>query len=217
MGFSYLDGKNWLNVTREERLFCAHLYHDLRVGRHEREFVRWLGQAKSRWERPMPQTLGVDQEWEVAYEVCFYRDLLKSRPGKSARAMDYPSKRTFDLCLFSEQCITVVEAKVHEGFDSVQIGGMTTHWDEQEKQKVDGDKQKIRSLVGGDRGPDVLTVALASSIYLENRRDPGGSHDVLQSPRIDAIISWKSVHDWAKAHVAGYADVYSAADSKYRS
>lgn len=26
MGFSYLDGEYWAQVTREERFFCQHLY-----------------------------------------------------------------------------------------------------------------------------------------------------------------------------------------------
>jgi len=64
MGFSYLEGKNWLDVTREERLFCLYLYWDIRGG--ERGFVSWLnGNADL--------GLGVDDDWQVGFEVCFYR------------------------------------------------------------------------------------------------------------------------------------------------
>lgn len=42
MGFTCLDGENWLNVTREERLFCPYLYWDIKG--KEKDFVRWLNE-----------------------------------------------------------------------------------------------------------------------------------------------------------------------------
>ncbi|MCK9357427.1 MAG: hypothetical protein M0R22_09845 [Dehalococcoidia bacterium] len=213
MGFSYLGGKNWLDVTREERLFCAHLYHDIRSGRREQEFVRWLRDARFWWVKPAPESLNVNQDWEVAYEVCFYRDLLKSR-NQSAKLKGFPQKRTFDLCLFSEKCIVIFEAKVHEGFDTEQMSHLTTYGDEQQ-QDADGDRQMVRALAGGADGPVVLTVALASSKYLEKRHK--GSGDVLKADRVDAVTSWKDVHEWARRSVVGYAGIYSTADEKYGS
>lgn len=220
MGFSYLGYNDkaqrynkWLDVTREERLFCSHLYHDIRSGGLEQDFVRWLRDERFWQSKPAPDCLDASQDWEVAYEVCFYRDLLKSR-DESARLKGFPPKRTFDLCLFSEKCIVIFEAKVHEGFDTEQMSHLTTYRNEQQ-QDVDGDKQKVRNLVGTSSGPEVLAVALASSKYLEKRHK--GSGDVLRADRVDAVTSWKDVHEWARRSVVGYAGIYSTADGKYGS
>ena len=29
MGFNYLNGKKWADITRDERFFCAHLYFEM--------------------------------------------------------------------------------------------------------------------------------------------------------------------------------------------
>ena len=107
----------WSSITREERYFCSHLYHNL-IGK-EKEFVRWLN-------RTMGLNLNETADWEVGYEVCFYRDYLKSI-GKSVKKYRYsrkklfPQKRTFDLCLFSQDHIIIIEAKVQQKFDEKQI------------------------------------------------------------------------------------------------
>jgi hypothetical protein len=42
MGFDYLKGKNWSAVTREERLFCSHLYHNIKQPNNIKMFINWL-------------------------------------------------------------------------------------------------------------------------------------------------------------------------------
>ena len=111
MGLRYLDGKSWAQVTREERVFCQHLYvRVLERGVHA--FVEYL----NAW-----AGLGADTSavWELAYEVCFYRDLWHHRNRNGDL---FSRKRTFDLCLLSDEHIIVIEAKAQQSFDEEQVG-----------------------------------------------------------------------------------------------
>lgn len=185
MGFTYLGGKSWLDVTREERLFCSYLYWDVKG--KERDFVLWLNENTDLGLEP-------DVDWEVGYEVCFYRDLLKSR-GESLTSGGYSPKRTFDLCLFSEDTIVIIEAKVQQMFDDSQVDVF---------QKDRDDIPRIT-----DKKTKVKVVALASSEYFENYAKYG-RHDILSKPSFDAKISWKQIY-------ALYPNrVYLDADRKYR-
>jgi hypothetical protein len=106
MGFKYFQGKRWSKITRDERFFCQRLY-ELINNETPKKFVKYLC---SDYGLDVP----VDGEWEVGYEVCFYRDLwqYRGRPGEL-----FSPKRTFDLCLFGEKAIVIIEAKAAEGFD----------------------------------------------------------------------------------------------------
>lgn len=53
-----------------------------------------------------------DGDWDLGYEVCLYRDVLWQKGGLSAVGLELPPKRTFDLCLFGERALVVIEAKV---------------------------------------------------------------------------------------------------------
>jgi hypothetical protein len=64
----YLESKSWKDITREERFFCSHLYHTI-INR-EKESVGWLNNNTT-------LKLNPNSNWEVGYEVCFYRDLIK--------------------------------------------------------------------------------------------------------------------------------------------
>jgi hypothetical protein len=186
MGFSYLQGKSWLDITREERLFCAFLYWDIRS--REKDFVAWLNKNHG---------LQLDEEaqWEVGYEVCFYRDLLKSK-GKSIINKQYSSKRTFDLCLFSESTIVVIEAKVQQGFEKSQI-------DDFKK-----DKDALMDITGN--AVQVKFLALASSQYFDNYMKYGkGEKDLLDM--FHARISWAQIYDSYNRR-----DLYQRADSIYK-
>jgi len=111
MGLKYLGGKSWAEVTREERVFCQHLYVRLVRDLGAKNFVQYLNDEVG---------LGADPNanWEVAYEVCFYRDLWHHR-GRGGEL--YSPKRTFDLCLLSDDHVVVVEAKAQQGFDREQV------------------------------------------------------------------------------------------------
>lgn len=109
MGFTYLNGYRWKQVTRDERFFCQRLYELVKLETAER-FVQYISDFIS-------VDLAAGGEWEVAFEVCFYRDLwqLNDRKGKL-----FSPKRTFDLCLFGEETIVIIEAKAAGGFDHDQ-------------------------------------------------------------------------------------------------
>jgi hypothetical protein len=108
VGFTYLGGKCWSQVTRDERFFCQRLYEKIRSEGPQRfvEFLRGHG-----------LDVPADGEWEVAYEVCFYRDLWQLR---RCEGTPLSPKRTFDLCLFGEKAIVIIEAKAAEKFDADQ-------------------------------------------------------------------------------------------------
>ena len=111
-GLSWLEGRTWAEVTREERFFCAELFFVIRgdVSR----FVHFLAQKEHWVEGTGREVLPLDSEarWDPAYEACFYRDM--KRP-------DVSKKRTFDLALFSEKTVILIEAKAHQGFDNKQL------------------------------------------------------------------------------------------------
>jgi len=187
MGFAYLDGENWLNVTREERLFCSYLYWD--IASNEKDFITWLNTNTK-------LQLDVDSNWEIGYEVCFYRDLLKLK-GKPVRGSGYPPKRTFDLCLFSEDTIVVIEAKVQQRFSKTQI---------------DDIQQDIGTFIPKLKKEKYIkdisehVVLLASSWYLNNL--PKHGHVKLPSDFIQ--ISWRQIHELYKRKL------YIQADDIYR-
>ena len=138
MGLSFLDGKSWNEITREERFFCLQLYNHIKAS-GIRGFILLL--------KDSGLDIPLETNWEVGYEVCIYRDVLFSRNEQA-----HPSfqKRTFDLCLLSDEAIVVIEAKASEGFLSDQLKSISA--DTREIQKL----TKIRNI---------KTVAIHSSIY----------------------------------------------------
>lgn len=184
MGFSYLQNSSWLKITREERLYCAFLYSDIRD--REEDFILFLNNNHN-------MKLDSNTEWEAGYEVCFYRDLLRSR-GESVNPTQYSSKRTFDLCLFSEDTIVIVEAKVQQMFKESQISTF---------QK---DRDDIPKIIG--KKIDTKIVALASSHYYENYKK-FGQNDILK--QFDACISWAEIYD-----LYNQKNIYQQANDMYK-
>ena len=122
------ENKKWSQITRDERYFCSELYHEFK--NNPKELVKLIN-AKSKLDGRL-----MGSDWELGYEVCFYRDLIRYNNlhsgGKSignlkffssidAKKRSFPFKRTFDLCLFGETQIVVIEAKVHQGYDTIQL------------------------------------------------------------------------------------------------
>ncbi len=138
MGFQYLKGQSWTQVTREERFFCQRLYEIVR--QKPVEFVLYLS-------KQLALEIDTQGEWEIGYEVCFYRDLwnLWGRDGKP-----YSPKRTFDFCLFGENAILIIEAKATSGFDSDQ------------NEVFKNDISEVRKLTGIQ---NVQLIGLCSSMH----------------------------------------------------
>jgi hypothetical protein len=139
MGLKYLNGARWADITREERVFCAHLYELIRA-RGVDSFVRYVNQRHG---------AGLDEEadWEAAYELCFYRDLHHHRSGAGD---PFSPKRTFDLALLSDDAIVIIEAKAHGQFHDEQLRSFAL------------DRDQVVKETGVLR---VLLLALASSRY----------------------------------------------------
>ena len=123
----------------------------------EKDFVNYLNKT---FETSLP----IRSNWECAFEVCFYRDI-----GTLRGAHQYSRKRTFDLCLLSEEAIVILEAKADQEFDDPK----------QLKSFVD-DIWKVKKLTGV---PMVVLVGLASSRYII----PGYVKKVFHG----RILTWK--------------------------
>lgn len=152
MGFSYLGGKNWSEITRDERYFCAELFSEIK--QDVNQFVKWLNEQMildlNQFE--------LDAEWEIGYEVCFYRD-LKSFQGRPIKGSGFSQKRTFDLCLFSQTRMIIIEAKSQTGFGGGQ------------NESFANDPDKIMNLLEKSENEfSVNIIGLASSKYLNSKR-----------------------------------------------
>lgn len=150
MGIPYLQGKPWSSWTRDERFFCAVLYGH--ASNDPAAFATWLIKKAE-----LDAT--ATGEWDLGFEVCFYRDYLWQR-GISARKENLPAKRTFDLCLFGERDIIIIEAKVCEPFDITQ------------NKEFARDIDRVAELSGLEKD-NVHLVALASSKYYANAEEFG--------------------------------------------
>ena len=160
--------RSWLQIAREERAFCAELYHALQDPGARKQFLRKLiGLCALDY--------NVDKcSAEIAFEACFYRDMIWDcgvhgqplddrtmhalRDGLTTKGL---FKRTFDLIVFLERDIIVIEAKVHEGFS------------EEEMLEYRRDLGRIKTLVKAVAGIPNLgahLVGLATSAYWSNCR-----------------------------------------------
>lgn len=110
MGLSYLNGKTWYEVTRDERFFCSQLY-SLILNNGIGKFISYINEKHR-------TNFNTNAYWEIGYEVCFYRDLWQL---KDKKAQLFSPKRTFDLCLFSEESIIIIEAKSDQKFEADQL------------------------------------------------------------------------------------------------
>jgi hypothetical protein len=172
MSWDYLQGKTWAQITRDERFFCQHLYHLILRNPDVKSFVRKLNKLTE-------LNLNADADWEIGYEVCFYRDLWFLR-GKKGEL--YSPKRTFDLCLFSAEEVVIIEAKAQQGFDS----------DPSQKLSFKKDKARVKDLLADEGVKQVKLLGLASSIYLnKNNLTLAPINNAL----FDGLISWEQLEN----------------------
>jgi hypothetical protein len=167
MSFTYLNNQTWTQITRDERFFCCELYHEIK--KDTATFIRFL-QTK------LP-AIESESKVEVGFEVCFFRDYIKhigeANGNKSVKGSVYSQKRTFDLCLFTDTYIAVIEAKAHTGFNTVQLNSF------------EEDKQNIRLLLG-DKCPEIYSIALTADGYSPKKASVKG---------FDCMINWKEMHE----------------------
>jgi len=182
---SYLNNKPWLEWTREERVFCAMVYEQAR--KDAKRFAQFVADKTN-------LAFTVDADWDVGLEVCFYRDFLWHH-GNSANGKGYSPKRTFDLCLFSEDAILIIEAKVFGVFKT------------DDAIKLKNDVVKVKELICR---PDIkiYAVALASTTYFSNH-DDFGKREVLDC--FDGKITWSDLFNEYSANI------FEKANSLYKS
>ncbi len=144
MSLAYLRDQPWSAWTREERYFCGVLYQH--ASRNTPDFAQWLISTAGL------NSVEPDGSWDLGWEVCLARDVAWHR-GESAKANSWSAKRTFDLCLFGERNIIIIEAKVCEIFKG------------QQHASFEGDAEMIAQIPGFSQ-LRVVHVALASSRYL---------------------------------------------------
>lgn len=167
MKVPYLSDRSWSNWTREERFFCAVLFGHARLD--PAGFAAWTIERSH-------LDLSPEGEWDLGYEVCLYRDFLWPTE-KTARQQGFPAKRTFDLCLFGETAIIIIEAKVVERFSAKQ-------------NKVFVEDAARVARLPGFKPIKVRTVALASSRYFTNA-DMFARPDALAV--FNGVITWSDV------------------------
>ncbi len=177
MPINYLNNKTWWQITREERFFCAHLF--FLIWNDLRKFLEWF---KAQHYAEMK----LDKQWEIGYEVCFYRDYLFAK-GESVKKIKKPQKRTFDLALFSDDELIIFEAKVYEDFDTKQV----------EVFKADADK--IAELL--DKPIRIKIYALACKSYFDHSNafkywDKKDQNTPSKSKCFDDKITWKELADF---------------------
>ena len=183
-GLSWLCEKTWEQVTREERYFCAELFFVIQ--KDNRRFVQFL-REKAHWPIPEMKRPIPEMNWNPAYEVSFYRDYdsMKDKPkGK------FSHWRTFDLALFSNEAIILIEAKAHQGFNGEQLDELVS------------DRKNVRKLT---KVEEIFLVGLVSSKYKPR---------ATTCERFDLIIRWRDLACWY-GDDARAKQIFSRADAIY--
>lgn len=174
-GLTWLNGKSWWQVSRDERYFCAELHHLIR--NDTSRFIRHLNDAHK-------QKLNPEASWEVAYEACFYRDLWHAGHREHDRVS---LKRTFDLALFSDDEILLIEAKAQQTFNTRQL------------ETFKRDAKYVQQRTGASR---VRMGLLVSSHY----RVPARALTSFEGPR----LTWLEL-----AHLYGDSPLLARADTLF--
>jgi hypothetical protein len=176
-GISYFQNKTWnKEISRTEILFCAELYFLLKKQENLLKFIE-----KFKLEQA---------NYDVGYEVSFYRDLSKMHGVKVKK--EYFSKRTFDLALFSEKFIYVIEAKAQENFNTKQLG-----YFEKDKKEIPEMLRKINPKTN----IKVNFLAITSGNYNPKPETKG---------IFEKTITWKQLHELYRKDIFKHADdIYS--------
>lgn len=202
MNISYLQNsksKNatWENISRDERFFCFELYQQLKSDQKGilsliKDGIIETDKHFNKERSNYLYNIG-PQIFDIGVEVCFYRDLLKWNDKKIGETT-LPHKRTFDLTLFSEDAIIIIEAKAQQGFDSKQLI------------EFENDKKHIEYLFEEKMNlgaPEVFLVGLHSSKYSPN---------LATISAFDSIITWNGISE----KYSSSNKLFKRADSLYR-
>jgi hypothetical protein len=224
MTIKYFNGSTWEKISREERFFCSLLYHDIRTGNNLDRFIRFLNAVPSPLpddaSSPIPKfkntiDLNPYTYWEIGYEACFYRDMIYHIKEKTIGTINkkrqmqgnpeiFPPKRTFDLCLFSNDHIVIIEAKVQQGLKSKQC------------EEFKDDEKYLDELFAEINlpCPEITFIVLASSQYLKSPSftltNGVGKNLIENAKYLKGFISWKQISEMYNN------ELYIDADAKYK-
>jgi hypothetical protein len=191
MALNYLKGWSWAEVTREERFFCQHLFTLIRQ-HGPGAFVEHVNQISG-------TSLPTKCEWEPAFEVCFYRDLWQLR---GCAGVLFSPKRTFDLCLFSDDAILIIEAKAQQPFNPDQLHSFIA--DRQEVQKETGvAKVAVLGLASSAYEPPATVKATFDGKLLTWRALASFYQDDAILLRADKIYDLQQNGTWGKNNDGG--------------
>ena len=173
----YLNRKSWAEISREERVFNAELYFDIR--RNPFPFLELF-------EINYGNYLG------IGFEVCFYRDLLKEYKIEINKT-NFPKKRTFDLLIFSKDNLYIIETKSQQGFRNKQIGRFS------DKENINKMFVQINSKKENDfKIPNVFIFSIISSIYSPKEKI---------KKEFDKIKTWNDIFKIYKNKIYKRADL----------
>lgn len=177
-GLSWLGGKTWKQKTRAERYFCAELFCAIR--QDEDGFVKFLNDKAEpcRSEAQLPIK---GENWEAAYEACFYRDIGRQ---------EFSQSHAFDLALFSDDAIILIEAKAHQYLSTAQLTVLS------------GDRNNVAKCTGVDEKM-IFLVGLVSSKYSPQR--PTKDH-------FDLMTTWEAL----ASCYADKKDIFNRANDIYQ-
>ena len=163
-----LFGLKWIDITREEREFCAVLFSEVR--KCPKKFIRFMNREAENLRDPgRCLDLCPDEDWDVAFEVAFYRDINHYKQFKGCQerkikriwqigtgsvhsvTMKSVWARKFDLALMSSDTVVVIEAKADGRFGKDDVN------------KLDRDSDTIKCLFPQIKR--VVVVGLHSSNY----------------------------------------------------
>jgi hypothetical protein len=243
MGFSYLGNKSWKEVTRDERTFCTYLFNAFKE--KPEELVHAITSKPYLIDGFKEDTSFSNKKWELGYEVCLYRDLLMNYGIRIREKLELlkewgiyePTKlikRTFDLCLFSEDEIIIIEAKAAEGLTSSQFIDFQKDFRDNIKTLDSFGQLIVKEEVGGRyiqkifeglkiknpsiKIPKVKLVVLASSEYFSSKsfkKDVKGQLGVggrfilnktEEARAVHSLISWESIYEYMKENDIGSLD-----------
>lgn len=185
MGFNYLSGKTWKDITRDERNFCYDLIYQLRINKTESIFISWLIEYCN-----LELTEKIDlKTYEISVEVNYYRDLIfhheltNNMRFENKKSIKGLLKRAFDLCIFLPNDLIIIEAKAAQGMSTKQL------------KEFKKDYRAIRSCHEGLDVPipKIHMVGLVSQEYLD--KADFFKNENKKNKYFQKVISWQQIQD----------------------
>jgi len=185
-GLPYLGGKRWLDITRDERFFCAELYFALKQPEALKRFIERINEALG--EDNKAKHLDPNAQWEVGYEVALHRDFVNALGYKGETSIkklkQFSQKRTFDLCLFGQDKLVIIEAKAYLGLKGKQL------------EEFEKDAKLVEELTGLSHN-NVILIGLWSSRYSDKAKNNTSSRVKSFHEKVnhifDGIIHWNDL------------------------